>query len=303
MHRTLLLGLFSFSMIGCDGALSDDADGDGLTDDEEAELGTDPDNADSDGDNMKDGWEVSLGLDPNDPDSDGDGVEDGDETKAGTDPLDPDTDDDGVDDGLEDEVGSDPLNPMSYGFAEGDYHVGDCQLWPEDLEGIEAGPTYANSMTYQGTTYSWTTYAEGDLVDNHVLTDSFGQDFPLYSMCGNVVLLAVGAEWCPPCQDKAEELPGLMEEYSDYDWTPIEMLMEDNYGDLADQVTLERWRDDYELDGMPVIGPVDEDQYVDMYTVWDRDWGIPSLSIIGSDLRVVEVDYYYADRDIADYLE
>ena len=88
----------------------------------------------------------------------------------------------------------------------------------------------------------------------------------MWSMCGNVVLLAVGAEWCPPCQDKAEELPGLMDDYSEYDWTPIEMLMEDSGYAMAEQDDLERWKEDYELDGMPVIGPVDEDQYIDMYT-------------------------------------
>ena len=46
-----------------------DTDGDGLTDVEEAELGTDPNNEDSDGDGTSDGDEVDLGLDPNDGDS------------------------------------------------------------------------------------------------------------------------------------------------------------------------------------------------------------------------------------------
>ncbi len=302
MHRTLLLALLPLALMGCTDA-DVDTDGDGLTDDEEAALGTDPENVDSDGDGMKDGWENSIGLDPNDSDSDDDGVDDGTETREGTDPLNPDTDGDGHDDGEESDLGSDPMNAMSYGFPEGDYNIGDCQLFPEDVEGLEAGPTYENTMTYQGQTYEWITYDEGDLVANDVLIDSFGQDFPMWSMCGNVVLLAVGAEWCPPCQDKAEELPALLEEYSDYDWTPIELVQEDYYGDQATVETLERWRDDYDLDGMPVIAPVDYDQYIDMYTFWDRDWGIPSLSIIGADLRVVEVDYYYADRDIANYLE
>jgi hypothetical protein len=45
---------------------SDDADGDGLTDAEEAELGTDPAKADSDGDGYDDGYEADYGTDPND---------------------------------------------------------------------------------------------------------------------------------------------------------------------------------------------------------------------------------------------
>ncbi len=40
-----------------------DADGDGLTDAEEAELGTDPDNADTDGDGFDDAEEIEAGTD------------------------------------------------------------------------------------------------------------------------------------------------------------------------------------------------------------------------------------------------
>ncbi len=48
---------------------SDDGDGDGLTDVEEAELGTDPLNPDTDGDAFDDGFEVDQGTDPLDPSS------------------------------------------------------------------------------------------------------------------------------------------------------------------------------------------------------------------------------------------
>lgn len=44
-----------------------DADGDGLTDAEEAELGTDPARPDTDGDGYRDGDEVAEGSDPRDP--------------------------------------------------------------------------------------------------------------------------------------------------------------------------------------------------------------------------------------------
>ncbi len=54
-----------------------DIDGDGLTNEEELALGTDPRNPDSDGDGLNDGAEVALGTDPLDPDTDGDGVPDG----------------------------------------------------------------------------------------------------------------------------------------------------------------------------------------------------------------------------------
>ncbi len=65
-----------------------DTDGDGLTDDEEANLGTDPVNADTDGDGVQDGGEINAGTDPLLADTDGDGFTDGEELDLGSDPLD-----------------------------------------------------------------------------------------------------------------------------------------------------------------------------------------------------------------------
>jgi hypothetical protein len=112
--------------------LAGDNDNDGLTDDEEVDIGTDPQDADSDDDGLPDGGETNPGSDTDDdglvnaldPDSDNDGIFDG--TESGvttapvgtdvtrgrfvpdadpsetTDPLDADTDDGGLSDGAED---------------------------------------------------------------------------------------------------------------------------------------------------------------------------------------------------------
>ena len=93
---------------------ADDNDGDGLSNDREKELGTDPNNPDTDGDGLNDGAEIdNTKTDPKNPDTDGDGLNDGDEVlKYKTDPNNPDTDGDGLNDG--DEVNkyhTDPLKP------------------------------------------------------------------------------------------------------------------------------------------------------------------------------------------------
>jgi hypothetical protein len=117
--------------------VGDDTDGDGLTDAEETELGTDPAIVDTDEDELGDGDEVDAGSDPLEPDTDGDGILDGaevangtDPTKAdtdgdgisdpdeldlGTDPTKADTDGDGLDDGREVELGTNPFSPDSDG--------------------------------------------------------------------------------------------------------------------------------------------------------------------------------------------
>ena len=114
-----------------------DGDGDGLTDAQEAEIGTDPAVPDTDLDGLLDGTEVELGTspfaadtdgdgvvdidegnvygtDPFSPDSDGDGLSDGDEAFTyGTTPTSFDTDGDGADDGTEINAGTNPFDPAS----------------------------------------------------------------------------------------------------------------------------------------------------------------------------------------------
>ena len=89
--------------------LAADTDADGLSDGQEALIGTSPAKADTDGDGLLDGWEVLHGLNPlsadgNDGDAgdpDGDGVDNLNEYELGTDPNLPDTDGDGLSDGEE----------------------------------------------------------------------------------------------------------------------------------------------------------------------------------------------------------
>lgn len=80
-----------------------DMDGDGLTNDQEDILGTDPNDTDTDNDGLSDYDEVFVtGTDPLDMDTDDDGLSDYDERYVtGTDPNNPDTDGDGILDGDE----------------------------------------------------------------------------------------------------------------------------------------------------------------------------------------------------------
>ncbi|HZD53664.1 MAG TPA: Calx-beta domain-containing protein, partial [Woeseiaceae bacterium] len=75
------------------GGAQGDPDDDGLTNQREEELGTDPQNPDTDGDGVNDGDEVSAGTDPLDDrsfeDTDGDLVPDAVEAADSTDPEDP----------------------------------------------------------------------------------------------------------------------------------------------------------------------------------------------------------------------
>jgi len=115
-----------------------DRDGDGLSDEFEKMIGTNPLNSDTDGDGINDFdeyeyWKNRSKEEPRDElvpdgdidgdgitnildyDSDNDGVPDGKEIEDGTDPADNDTDDDGLSDKDESYMDTDPLNPDSDG--------------------------------------------------------------------------------------------------------------------------------------------------------------------------------------------
>ncbi len=120
---------------------SSDADMDGLTRDQELQLGTNPEMKDTDGDGLSDGLEFNqYNTDPLNSDSDGDGISDNDEVKNymtnpnlvdtdkdgitdgdeilkyNTDPLRDDSDIDGIKDKVEiDELKTDPNNPDTDG--------------------------------------------------------------------------------------------------------------------------------------------------------------------------------------------
>lgn len=120
-----------------------DSDGDGLSDEEELELGTDPLNPDTDDDGIPDGQEIDLGTDPLNSDTDGDILYDGGELVHGTDPLNPDTDGDGLSDG--DEVyfyNTDPLNPDTDGDGVSDY---------EEVFGRPLGSAPGGALAWFGT--------------------------------------------------------------------------------------------------------------------------------------------------------
>ena len=77
-----------------------DSDGDGLSNAQEIELGTDPQNTDTDGDNLSDYDELYVhGTDPLIADTDGDTLSDSDEIALGLNPLLPDSYNDGINDG------------------------------------------------------------------------------------------------------------------------------------------------------------------------------------------------------------
>ncbi len=140
-----------------------DTDGDGASDFNEVQCGSDPRNAldatpdndgdgvadclddDDDNDGLLDVDEATAGTDPLDPDSDGDGLSDGDEVLLGTDPLDPDTDGDGVADGVD----AMPLDAGESSDNDGD-GIGDNTDTDDDDDGTPDTSDLCPNLPFEG---------------------------------------------------------------------------------------------------------------------------------------------------------
>ena len=167
-------------LAGCETEVPD-TDGDGLNDDEEADLGTDPDNVDSDGDTIEDGDEIDADLDPLSVDTDGDAYQDNWEQTEGTDPTDANS------------ViyeGGWPYNPLKADYED--------RTW--DDAGYEEGDPLA-----------WFSWADrfGDEVDIYDFADQ-----------GKPVMIDIAAMWCGPCQGISKWLAGMSDPYGWEDQAP-----------------------------------------------------------------------------------
>ncbi|MDE0597300.1 MAG: hypothetical protein OSB65_18820 [Roseibacillus sp.] len=124
-----------------------DADGDGATDGQEYNAGTDPNVADTDGDGLDDGAEINThNTDPNVADSDGDSLSDGDEVNThGTDPNLADTDGDTLNDDEELVAGADGFitDPLSQD-SDGDGVTDDQDPAPNDASNDSDGDGLSN---------------------------------------------------------------------------------------------------------------------------------------------------------------
>ena len=245
---------------------------------------------DSDGDGLSDAEEIELGTDPNDADSDDDGLDDGEEVEAETDPMDSDSDDDGFSDGEEWAEGSDPTDGSDTPFA----YIGG---WPVSSDAVKDGisdPGWSRSGLTEGSTM-W----------RFTGVDQFGEEVDLYDMAyqGKDVVVDLSGAWCYWCHEIAAWLE---HESSDFDaymssypflqhlpdmiddgevlWVTI--LDADQSGRAASASTVADWADWYPHDKIPVLADESGSEVAEYVNVY----GYPTVWLLDESMMIVEYD-------------
>ena len=256
-----LLFASSFALVSCLNTTKDsvditkDSDGDGLTDLEEEEFGSDPENADSDDDGLTDLEESEAGTDPTEPDSDGDGYSDFDELEEGSDPADEDS----------------------------KIYTGN---WP-----YQADKDSYNAPTSTADTSS----SLGELLLRDQLLDQFGDMVDLYDFAGQgkYIVIQFSAAWSITCTLLSEAIatnPADGDEWGsspqrvhDEDIFWITILLDNDHGEPPSENDLYDWYSLYPNDYVPVLA---DNQNGDFYNLYN-DGGVPTVLVFDENMKYV----------------
>jgi len=132
----------------------------------------------------------------------------------------------------------------------------------------------------------------GSLIEDFALEDQHGETVLLSDFCGQVILLQMGAMWCPTCQSEAERIPELLESFGT-DFVALNVLSENGAGDPARPVDLDAWAEHFDLTSPVLADPG--------WRIWDRYFPshtTPRSILIGADGRIRVIDFVVVDSEI-----
>jgi len=135
--------------------------------------------------------------------------------------------------------------------------------------------------------------APDEPIQNFRLIDQYGGKVRLDSFCGDVIVLQMGAMWCPSCQSEANKIPDLMKEYGPQGLTILNLLAETTSGQAPIEAELLEWADYFDV-STPVLADPN-------WEVWERYFDrhvTPRAILVDREGRIRKIDYVITQEDI-----
>ena len=111
-----------------------------------------------------------------------------------------------------------------------------------------------------------------------------------------ILLLLFLSFTLPQVASAAADGENFQDWYADRPYTSFEFLYANNDSEVPAPADYQAWSDAYGLEGIPVAGPPEE---VDWLLEWEGDGYIPTIVVLGPDMRVLSMDLRCADCSTA----
>lgn len=139
---------------------------------------------------------------------------------------------------------------------------------------------------------------EGALIQNFALTDQYGDQVYLDDYCGKVIVLQMGAMWCPSCQAEARKIHDWSEQYGPMGLSILNLMTETP--DFAPPVPgdLLAWADHFKI-STPVLADRN-------WTIWERYLDVhvtPRAILIDRSGRIKTINYVITEEQIRGALQ
>ena len=102
-------------------------------------------------------------------------------------------------------------------------------------------------------TWSDCSPAIGDHPCDFSLIDQDGNTFQLYDNYGKVILLDFSAMWCGVCQNIGVHAQEYTEEFGDYDFIWVTILIDNFQGSPPTEIEIDSWCDTHGIEDSPVL--------------------------------------------------